>query len=219
MENLKIYELGQRVPNDAKKEIKAGRLRGMTDVNPMWRIKRMTEIFGPVGYGWKYTIDKQWTETYGEEVKAFCNVSVFIVDPEIGEWSDAIPGTGGSSIVSVERNGNYVNDEGHKMALTDALSNALKALGIGAEVWYGGNGHNESKYEQYTQEQSKDAVPKDNKNEAKAIAEIYAATTYEEYGNIWRKWCQSVPSTAGTPFYEAAKDKSKEFSNNKKAKK
>ena len=74
-ENLQIYDLARSVPQDALKTIGAGRLRGMSDINPMWRIMRMTEIFGICGIGWKYTIDKQWTETYGDEVKCFLHLN------------------------------------------------------------------------------------------------------------------------------------------------
>ncbi len=94
----------------------------------------MTENFGICGIGWKYVITKQWTETYGSETKAYCNIDLFIkVD---GEWSDAIQGTGGSSEVSMERNGAYVSDECYKMALTDALSVAMKSLGVGADIYF-----------------------------------------------------------------------------------
>ena len=63
MENLKIYEAARKVPNEALKPIQAGRLKGKSDINPMWRIKKLTEIFGPCGIGWKYTIVKQWMVT------------------------------------------------------------------------------------------------------------------------------------------------------------
>ena len=53
-----------------------------------------------------------------------------------GEWSDAIQGTGGSSEVSMESKGAYVSDECYKMALTDALSVAMKALGVAADVYF-----------------------------------------------------------------------------------
>ncbi|WP_254555280.1 hypothetical protein, partial [Salmonella enterica] len=33
-----------------------GRLKGMTDINPMWRIKALTEQFGPCGIGWKVEV-------------------------------------------------------------------------------------------------------------------------------------------------------------------
>ena len=132
--NLQFYEQLRKVPQEALKEIGAGRLKGMSDVNPMWRIKVMTETFGPCGIGWKYEITKQWHEVYGQEIKAFCNINLYIkVD---GEWSDPIPGTGGSSFVAVERSGPYVSDECEKMALTDALSVAMKALGVAADVYY-----------------------------------------------------------------------------------
>ena len=58
MSNLELYEAFRAVPETAQKTIKGGRLNGMTDINPMWRIKTLTERFGPCGIGWKYTIDK-----------------------------------------------------------------------------------------------------------------------------------------------------------------
>ena len=59
-DNLEFYNKLKDVPDRAKKTIGAGRLKGMTDINPMWRIEKLTEIFGPVGLGW-YTeiIDKE----------------------------------------------------------------------------------------------------------------------------------------------------------------
>lgn len=108
-DNLLIYEQARTVPQYALKEIKAGRLKGMTDINPMFRIKRMTELFGPCGIGWKYEITRQWFESYGEEVKAFTNINLYY--KLNGEWSEAIPGTGGSSFVAKEKSGAYVNDE------------------------------------------------------------------------------------------------------------
>ena len=134
MGNLDYYNKLKVVPQQALRQIQSGRLRGKHDINPMWRIKAMTEQFGVCGIGWKYVITKQWTETFGSEVKAYCNIDLFIkVD---GEWSDAIHGTGGSSEVSMESKGAYVSDECYKMALTDALSVAMKALGVAADVYF-----------------------------------------------------------------------------------
>ena len=101
----------------------------------MWRIKALTEQFGPCGIGWKYTItDKRLENGANNEVSAFVDIDLYIkVD---GEWSDAIPGTGGSAFVASERNGLYTSDECFKMALTDAISVACKALGFGADVYW-----------------------------------------------------------------------------------
>lgn len=134
MGNLDLYNKLKVVPAEAIKPIQNGRLKGKSDINPMWRIKTMTEHFGVCGIGWKYVITKQWTETYGTETKAYCNIDLFVkVD---GQWSDAIQGTGGSSEVTMERNGSYVSDECYKMALTDALSVAMKAIGVGADIYF-----------------------------------------------------------------------------------
>lgn len=135
MSNLIIYEAVRTVPEKAKKPIEAGRLKGKTDINPMWRIRALTDLFGPCGIGWKYVITKQWLEHgANNEIAAFVNIDLFI--KHNGEWSDSIPGTGGSAFVSSERNGLYVSDECFKMALTDAISVSCKALGFGADVYW-----------------------------------------------------------------------------------
>lgn len=136
MNNLGIYEQYRTVPETAKKKIGGGRLSGMTDINPMWRIKSLTEAFGPCGIGWYYTIDKTWIETSmaTDTVGAFADISLYIKTN--GEWSMPIPGSGGSMFVAQETKGLYVNDECFKMALTDALGGACKNLGFGADVWW-----------------------------------------------------------------------------------
>ena len=145
VDNLSIYESLRNVPKQAQKTINGGRLNGKTDINPMWRIKAMTDTFGPCGIGWRYVITKQWTESYGDEVKAFTNIDLYI--KVNGEWSEAIPGTGGASAVEVGRNGIYVNDEAYKMSLTDALSVSMKALGVAADIYYASDAAYGTKYE------------------------------------------------------------------------
>lgn len=133
-----------RPPVTALKTIKGGRLQGMTDVNPQWRYQAMTEQFGPCGVGWKYVIDKMWTEAGCDgEVLAFAQVSVQ-VRVRMGEgcegcesWSDPIVGIGGNHMVVKEKAGLRNNDECWKMAITDALSVALKMLGVAADIYAG----------------------------------------------------------------------------------
>ena len=134
MENLAIYEKARSVPENAKKKISGGRLNGKTDINPMWRIKMLTELFGPCGIGWYYKTVRQWIEMYGEEAAAFVNIELYF--RKDGEWSQPVPGTGGSMFAARERGGIYVSDECFKMAATDAISVACKQLGIGADVYW-----------------------------------------------------------------------------------
>ncbi len=136
MENLEIYNKLRECPEEALRPIAAGRLKGKSDINPMWRIKAMTEIFGPCGIGWWYTIDKQWLEHgSGADVAAFCNITLYY-KTKSREASHGIPGTGGSAFVQTERNGPFTSDECFKMALTDAISVAAKSLGVAADVYW-----------------------------------------------------------------------------------
>lgn len=133
---MEIYQAHREPPKEALKPINAGRLKGMSDINPMWRIKALTETFGACGIGWYYTVDKQWIEPCGDESVAFVNISLYIKEEETGEWSKPIFGTGGSKLIAQERNGKYVSDEAYKMATTDAISVACKQLGIAADVYF-----------------------------------------------------------------------------------
>lgn len=133
--NLDLYNRIREVPKEALKTIIAGRLKGMSDINPMWRIKKLTEEFGVCGFGWRYEILRMWAEKGGGDViSSFVHINLYV--KMNGEWSEAIQGVGGSSFVTNEKNGLYTSDECYKMALTDAISVACKALGIGADVYW-----------------------------------------------------------------------------------
>jgi hypothetical protein len=145
--NLDIYNIVKSVPEEAKKKISGGRLNGKTDINPMWRIKTLTELFGACGIGWRYEITKQWLEkAESGEVAAFVNINLYV--KTAGEWSEAIPGTGGSMFIAKEKNGMYTSDECYKMALTDAISVSCKALGVAADVYWDSD---KSKYDKPTE--------------------------------------------------------------------
>lgn len=137
MNGLELYEKVRSVPDEAKKEIRGGRMNGKTDINPMWRIKTLTEQFGPCGIGWYYIPVRKWLEQSGDEVAAFVDIEMYVKVG--GEWSKPISGTGGSAFVSKEKSGLYVSDECYKMATTDAISVACKQLGVGADVYWSGD--------------------------------------------------------------------------------
>lgn len=141
-DNMKFYNQCKEVPDNAQKPIQAGRLKGKTDINPQWRIEKLTEMFGPCGIGWKVKTINKWIEEGGNgEKAAFIDIELFVkVD---GEWSEAIEGTGGASFVAKEKSGYYTSDECYKMAKTDALSVACKMLGMGSDIY---RGYNDGKY-------------------------------------------------------------------------
>lgn len=134
---MQHWDAMKHPPEAALKKIAGGRLSGMTDIKPQWRYEIMTQTFGPCGEGWKYTVDKLWTEPGShEQVMAFALVSVYHKTAD-GQWSEPTPGIGGSMLVTKETGGLHTSDEGFKMAVTDALSVAMKVLGVGADVYNG----------------------------------------------------------------------------------
>lgn len=135
MSNMRYYEMGREVPDEAKRTIGAGKLKGFTDINPMWRIKVLTEMFGPCGFGWYTEIVRDWNEEGADHrVAKFCEIKLYVKAD--GEWSKPIAGVGGSMFVNREKDYMVSSDEALKMAYTDAISVACKALGIGADVYF-----------------------------------------------------------------------------------
>lgn len=141
MENLELYEKVREVPQEAQKTIGGGRLKGFTDINPMWRIQKLTECFGPCGLGWYIDVKDKWIDRADNgEAIASVMIELYIKNDNgtglTPQWSKPIVGVGGSRFVSNEKNGPSVSDECFKMALTDAISVACKNLGFGADIYW-----------------------------------------------------------------------------------
>lgn len=135
MGNMAIYSQLANTPKEAQKTINAGRLKGFTDINPMWRIQRLTEVFGACGFGWWYEITDRHIEDGADgEKRAFVTINLYVKNGD--EVSKPIQGMGGSSFVSKEKGGLYTNDECYKMALTDAIGTACKSLGMSADIYF-----------------------------------------------------------------------------------
>ena len=158
----------------------------MAEINAIGK-DRKTEKFGLVGLGWKYEVQKLWLEQgAGAEKLAFAQVAVFVKDGDT--WSEPIVGIGGSKLVQLEKGAAVSNDEGYKMAVTDAFSTALKMLGVAADIYAGA--WDGSKYKETpTETQSApapqkpaakfDFIPKGGETtpaEKKELGEIFKAT-------------------------------------------
>lgn len=134
MENLEIYNKFREVPKEAQKTIEAGKLKGMTDINPMWRIKMLTEQFGPCGRGWYIDIVDRWVENVNGQICVQVRINLFVKYDS--EWSKPIEGIGGSMLYGKGVGSDTISDEAYKMAYTDAISVACKALGMAANIYY-----------------------------------------------------------------------------------
>ena len=180
--NLEIYNKLRSVPKEAQKKISGGRLNGMTDIKPMWRIEKLTEMFGMCGIGWKAPIkSKEIIDGANGEKIAVVDIELYVkVD---GKWSDPIDGTGGSSFIAKEKNGLYTSDECFKMAYTDAISVACKSLGMGADVYWG-----DSKYATKEITTKEEAIKYEitfGKYNGKTLGDIYAEEDSKYIEWIW----------------------------------
>lgn len=194
-ENMRIYEAVRKPPAEALKPFKANGLN-LTDINPMWRIKKLTELFGPCGIGWKIVPVSMRAETYGDTVMAIVDINLYI--KVNGEWSEPIFGTGGNLLVQATQNGSRPSDEGYKKAYTDAISNACKMLGIGADIWYSNDPDAYDPTSKYSDKYVKPAQPMDESKlpDTKA-APARMASTNADKGDVCAICGKRIESTIG----------------------
>ena len=179
MDNIEIWGKLESTPKEAQKEIGAGRLKGFTDINPMWRLKRLTEVFGPCGIGWKYQIVNAYTiPGANDEVAAF--VDILLYYKKDGEWSDGVPGLGGSMFVAKEKNGPHTSDECFKMALSDAIGTACKALGMSADIYFS---KDRSKY---TEAQEAPQAKMETVQDAAGFVITFGKYNGKTLGEVWK---------------------------------
>ena len=134
--NKDLWNAMKQPPPEALKKITGGRLSGMTDIKPQWRYDIITNMFGPCGIGWKFETTKVGVHPGSDgQVAVFVDINFYYKFND--DWSAPIPGTGGSMFIAKEARGMHTSDEVIKMATTDALSVALKYLGVGADVYAG----------------------------------------------------------------------------------
>jgi hypothetical protein len=205
---LDLYNEVREVPKEAQKTIGGGRLKGMTDINPMWRIKTLTEQFGICGIGWYIEVLDKWLDAPvngSDEIIANVKIALYIkVD---GEWSKPIIGVGGAMFVTKEKMGLYVDDECYKKAYTDAISVACKALGIGADVYWSSD---RTKYTQKdetpTNELATPTVSYDSLlKEAKAQMDLQVSA--EAVREIYKNYAQHLDAQHANELAQYGKEK------------
>ena len=144
------YDKLRMPPKEALRTIDVGKLKGKSDINPQWKIEALTDVFGLCGVGWRFTVENEETHSCDSgEVLLYMKVALQVKDGD--RWSEPVYGYGGDFIIQKNKNGLVPNDEAYKMCLTDALGNAMKCVGVAADVF---RGIYDTKY-QKMQEQAK----------------------------------------------------------------
>ena len=128
--------LGRTDPAHVKSFARAGGFKG-TAIKPMWSFRRMTEEFGPCGEGWGVNEPSfQVVPGTDGEVLVYCAVSIYYRNGE-HNTPHTVYGVGGDKVVVKNKYGLSSDDEAFKKAFTDAITNALKLIGVGADVHMG----------------------------------------------------------------------------------
>ncbi len=132
--NLALWDaLSKTDPRHTKGFKRAGGFSG-TAIKPIWIIQRLTETFGPVGVGWGMNKPEyNYVHCQSGEVLVYCTVECWH-----GDRANTFYGEGGDKAVTIRKDGTaFVDDEAAKKAFTDAIGNAFKFVGVGADVHMG----------------------------------------------------------------------------------
>lgn len=132
-DNLNLWNaLGKTDPAHTKQFSRAGGFKG-TALKPQWAIKQLTEQFGPCGVGWGVLDQPSFQVVQAEkETLVYCTVSAWH-----GDRSNVLWGVGGDKVVTSRSSGAFCDDEAFKKAFTDAVMNAFKFVGVGADIHMG----------------------------------------------------------------------------------
>jgi len=135
-DNLALWnKLGKTDPAHTKGFKRAGGFGG-TAIKPIYTEQKMTEEFGPCGTGWGFSEPRFETVPASEgQIAVYCWLSLwYVLD---GKRSEPVFGVGGDMVVVKQSNGLRTDDEAFKKAFTDAIGNAMKHVGMSADVHMG----------------------------------------------------------------------------------
>lgn len=134
--NTSLWDkLGKTDPAHVKSFKRAGGFSG-TAIRPMWSYRRMTEEFGPCGKGWGVNEPSFQVVPAGDEILVYCTASIWYHAAD-DSGPHTVYGVGGDKVIAKFNSGLKSDDEAFKKAFTDAVTNALKLIGVGADVHMG----------------------------------------------------------------------------------
>ena len=136
-ENVSLWNELVTTPPEYLKDFKrAGGFAGKS-IDPVYRVRRLTEMFGPVGKGWGVVQEDQWSEAGSGAFVVYVRGHVWWRDTD-GTVYQTNSHTGGTVA-------DRAPDEVYKMAETDALGKCALDLGLAADVYMGE--HDGDKYQ------------------------------------------------------------------------
>lgn len=204
--NTDIWAAGFSVPREHVKPI-TGKSYSGDSPRPHWVVQRLTEIFGPCGIGWGYTIISSTIHPpLGDGKTAIHSAHIGLWYMADGERSDLVEAIGATEFSGVRSNGKqYADDDAFKKSVTDGIVKAASLLGVAGEIFmgiYDSKQPHGSKYEAPEERDSGDNEPPKKPGEfeatmsgAKSAAQA-SGIPYPEF-ELW--WLLNWGSGKSTP--------------------
>jgi len=189
-DNLNLWNrLGKTDPAHTKQFNRAGGFKG-TALKPQWAIKQLTDQFGPCGVGWGVLEQPSFQVVQADkETLVYCTVSAWH-----GDKANVLWGVGGDKVVTARQSGSFCDDEAFKKAFTDAVMNAFKFIGVGADIHMGL--FDDSKY--LSEVKQEFAAKVDRPEWVDAL--IMEIETQTEQADLRRIWLRDQQKVEASPF-------------------
>lgn len=174
--NMAIWDKAAKTDPAHTKAVGFG-ARKFTAIDPMYQVKRMTELFGQAGERWGFEVARY-------ELLPTDHVAILVrlhVGPRDGTARPPIEQFGQASLY-IDNAKNKPDADAMKKATTDGLTKCFSYIGLNADVWLGQ--FDDNKYVEEMREQHTNKAP------AAVIADepplTNAEATVEDRG--WREW-------------------------------
>ena len=131
MSNLEIWDRFADIDPSYTKPITGKQYKG-TSPNPQYVIKCLTEVFGPVGVGFGWDVEREEFTPIGDEILHWCRIRFWHTDRANGFSS-----YGQTKALMKTRNGFMTDEDAPKKSLTDAIVKSASHVGIAANIFLG----------------------------------------------------------------------------------
>lgn len=208
MENLKTWERFADIDPKFTKAITGKAYKG-TSPNPQYVVKCLTELFGPVGIGFGWSVIAEDFTQLGQETLHWCRISFWHTDrantfESYGQTKAAYQTAGGKFMV---------DEDAPKKSLTDAIIKAASHVGIAANIFLGrwdDQKHVAEVNAEYRAEERKAAQPHVERRPAVSEDAIAEACGYltgaDDLPDLQRVWGNIPADVKAAPKVIAAKD-------------
>lgn len=136
-DTMHVWNAAATPPRDALKEVTYG--RKFTSIDAYWCIREATRLFGPIGFGWGYSVNHDLVELPGKGGPVLYVRACMDLWYRIGEERSEPVRVYDLIELSGTRNTGerHIDDEAHKKATTACISKALSYIGIASDIFMG----------------------------------------------------------------------------------